>query len=71
MLARGREQIMLRKFHITEIGDDMLMSTRVSIAGSKEAEYDSKTWPELHKLALRVPEAGVHLQGMVHVIAML
>ena len=41
----------------------MLNSARVSVAGSKEAEYDSKTWPELHKLTLRTPEAGVHLQG--------
>ncbi|KAM0701735.1 hypothetical protein Q7P35_010644 [Cladosporium inversicolor] len=37
----------------------------VSVEGSKEAEYDSKTWPALHKLALRTPEAGVHLQDNV------
>ena len=63
MLALGRERIMPREFHLLKVGDRMLMSTRVSVAGSKEAEYDSKTWPELHKLALRTPEAGVHLQG--------
>jgi hypothetical protein len=63
MPALGREQIMPRKFCFPDTNDVLLTSARVSVAGSKEAEYDSKTWPELHKLALRAPEAGVHLQG--------
>ncbi|GAB7352378.1 hypothetical protein MBLNU459_g2814t1 [Dothideomycetes sp. NU459] len=37
----------------------------VSIQGSREADFDSKTWPALHKLALDTPEAGVHFQENV------
>lgn len=68
MLALGRERIMPRKFHFSDVNDVPLTLARVSVAGSKEAEYDSKTWPELHKLALRNPEAGVHLQGTAYYI---
>ena len=63
MLALGQERTMHREFLLSIVGDEVLTSDRVSVAGSKEAEYDSKTWPELYKLALRTPEAGVHLQG--------
>lgn len=59
---------MPRKFHSSDINDFLLIFVRVSVAGSREAEYDSKTWPELHKLALRTPEAGVHLQGTAYYI---
>jgi hypothetical protein len=69
MLALGREQIMPRKLRLSDVKDDLLTPARVSVAGSKEAEYDSNTWPELHKLALSTPEAGVHLQGTVDHIA--
>jgi hypothetical protein len=63
MLAHGREQITPRKFRLKHVIGALLTSARTSVAASKEAEYDSRTWPELHKLALRTPEAGVHLQG--------
>lgn len=43
-----------------------LTVARVSTEGSKEADYDSKTWPALHKLALETPEAGVHFQGTTY-----
>ena len=69
MLALGRERIMHREFLLSEIGYRVLISDSVSIKGSKEAEYDSKTWPALHKLALKTPEAGVHLQGKVPELA--
>jgi len=68
MLALGREQTTPRKLHLSKVRNLILTLSRVSVAGSKEAEYDSKTWPALHKLALEIPEAGVHLQGMVHEI---
>jgi hypothetical protein len=69
MLALGREQITPREFRLSDVERALLTSARVSVAGSKESEYDSKTWPELHKLALRTPEAGVHLQGTAPQVA--
>lgn len=48
--------------YVDLLDTDLLPS--VSTEGSREAEYDANTWPELHRLALRVPEAGVHFQGM-------
>jgi len=42
----------------------MVSCGRVSTKGSREAAFDAKTWPELYKLALTTPEAGVHLQGV-------
>jgi hypothetical protein len=41
-----------------------LFACSVSTKGSREAEFDAKTWPELYRLALTTPEAGVHLQGV-------
>jgi hypothetical protein len=43
---------------------DGLMACSVSTKGSREADFDAKTWPELYRLALTTPEAGVHLQGV-------
>jgi D-amino-acid oxidase len=41
-----------------------LIAFRVSTKGTREADFDAKTWPELYRLALTTPEAGVHLQGV-------
>ena len=38
---------------------------RVGKPGSKLAEFERDTWPELSKLASNVPEAGIHFQGQV------
>jgi hypothetical protein len=45
---------------------DGLVACSVSTKGSREADFDAKTWPELYRLALTTPEAGVHLQGVLH-----
>ena len=37
---------------------------RVSIKGSRAAEHDKNTWPELEKLARGHLEAGIHFQRM-------
>ena len=28
-----------------------------------QSRWESRTWPELRRLAKEVPEAGIHLQG--------
>ena len=33
--------------------------------GSKLAQFERETWPELQRLASKVPDAGVHFQGQV------
>lgn len=33
--------------------------------GSKLAQFERDTWPELQRLASNVPEAGIHFQGQV------
>ncbi|KAI9694096.1 MAG: hypothetical protein M1822_003367 [Bathelium mastoideum] len=39
----------------------------VAKPGSLGEQYERNTWPELERLASRLPEAGVHFQGFVHV----
>ena len=36
---------------------------RVSVAGTRQANWERNTWPELSRLASDVPEAAVHFQG--------
>lgn len=42
---------------------DILMTLRVSTKGTRAAEWDRDTWPELEKLARVHPESGVQFQG--------
>lgn len=42
---------------------EILMTLRVSTKGTRAAEWDRDTWPELEKLARVHPESGVHFQG--------
>ena len=49
----------LVKFLIATLADPC----RVGKPGSKLAQFERDTWPELNRLASNVPEAGVHFQG--------
>lgn len=35
----------------------------MAFGGTKEAEMEKETWPELNRLASSVPEAGIHHQS--------
>ena len=42
----------------------------VSVEGTRAAQWDKDTWPELERLAKHHPEAGVHFQGWMQDLTM-
>lgn len=51
-------------FDISCSKSDRYYLIRVGVEGSKVAEWERDTWPELVRLAKEVPEAGIHFQGI-------